>query len=102
MEAHGQDGNEHMLGNEQGDDAGDGAEAEKPGGQENRDGHEGDLPKPEMHALERSIIAQGRRLRGWSYGCHDRHCNSLFAAATPPSRCKHCSKAPRISSTLVA
>ena len=59
-----------MLGKEQGDDAGNSSHREKPTGQENGNCCQHNLPKPEMHTLQWSFIADGGRRQRRSYRGH--------------------------------
>ncbi len=65
MQAHGEDGDEDVLGNKEGNDAGDRTDGEEPGRNQNRCRREDDLPKPKMDALERTFVANSGGRQWW-------------------------------------
>src|SRR5207253_2356680 len=71
VQAHGQNGDEDMLGKQESDNARDRPDGEEPPRDEDRHASKNDLPEAEMNTLERTLIADSGRRQRRNRGSHD-------------------------------
>jgi hypothetical protein len=71
MQAYRQNGDQDVFGEEDGDNAGNGPEREKPPGDEDRDRRQDDLPEPKVYSFQRTFIADCGRRQRRQYGSHE-------------------------------